>query len=103
MIIKNLKNFFYKMCGIIGIIGNQISKEYLNSDKLKLALNLRGPDFTDHIFIDPIFFIHNRLSIIDSDKRAHQPFFSIDRSKVIIFNRIQIKDLKLNIYMMLIL
>lgn len=86
MIIKNLKNFSYKMCGIIGIIGNQISKEYLNSDKLKLALNHRGPDFTDHIFIDPIFFIHNRLSIIDLDKRAHQPFFSNDRSKVIIFN-----------------
>ena len=57
MITKNLKNFSYKMCGIIGIIGNQISKEYLNSEKLKLALNHRGPDFTDHIFIDPIFLL----------------------------------------------
>jgi len=86
MIIKNLKNFSNKMCGILGIIGNRISKDYLNSDKLKLSLNHRGPDFTGHIFIDPIFFIHNRLSIIDLDKRAHQPFFSNDRSKVIIFN-----------------
>lgn len=74
------------MCGIFGIIGNKISKEYLKSDELMLSLNHRGPDFNNHIFINPILFIHNRLSIIDLDKRANQPFFSNDKKKIIIFN-----------------
>ena len=45
------------MCGIFGIIGNKISKEYLKSDELMLSLNHRGPDFNNHIFKLYIIFI----------------------------------------------
>ena len=74
------------MCGIFGIIGNNISQNNLDIKKLKMSLSHRGPDFNDHKFIDQIFFLHTRLSIIDLDKRANQPFFSNDRKKIIIFN-----------------
>ena len=36
------------MCGIFGIIGNNISKNNLDIKKLKKSLSHRGPDFNDH-------------------------------------------------------
>ena len=53
------------MCGILGIVGNNIPIDKLNLDSLKRSLNHRGPDFNNHVYIKPILFIHNRLSIID--------------------------------------
>ena len=69
------------MCGIFGIIGNNISQNNLDIKKLKMSLSHRGPDFNDHKFIDQIFFLHTRLSIIDLDKRANQPFFQTIEKK----------------------
>ena len=42
---KNFKKFFLIMCGIFGIIGNNISKNNLDIKKLKKSLSHRGPDF----------------------------------------------------------
>ncbi|MCK4737086.1 MAG: asparagine synthase (glutamine-hydrolyzing) [Sulfurimonas sp.] len=58
------------MCGIFGIIG-----EY-EENKAKKALSLlthRGPDFCGVTQKQKLFFAHQRLSILDTHSRSHQP------------------------------
>ena len=58
------------MCGIFGIVG-----EY-NEEKAKQALaklTHRGPDYCGITQTKNLFFAHQRLSIIDTHKRSHQP------------------------------
>ncbi|MCK4974556.1 MAG: asparagine synthetase B, partial [Sulfurimonas sp.] len=58
------------MCGIFGIIG-----EY-EENKAKKALSLithRGPDFCGVTQRNNLFFAHQRLSILDTSSRSHQP------------------------------
>lgn len=58
------------MCAIFGILG-----EY-DDAKAKKALSLlshRGPDFCGITQTQNLFFSHQRLSIIDSNTRSHQP------------------------------
>ncbi|WP_226966445.1 hypothetical protein [Sulfurimonas sediminis] len=58
------------MCAIFGIIG-----EY-NETKAKNALSLlkhRGPDYCGIVQKKNLFFAHQRLSIVDSHHRSHQP------------------------------
>ena len=58
------------MCGIFGIIG----KYEENKAKKALAkLSHRGPDYCGIIQTDSLFFAHQRLSILDTNKRANQP------------------------------
>ncbi len=46
----------------------------------------RGPDFSD-IYVDKdVALGHNRLSIIDLDKKANQPFLSQDKQVVLVYN-----------------
>lgn len=58
------------MCAIFGIIG-----EYDGSlARTALAkLSHRGPDHCGIVEREHLFFSHQRLSIVDADKRSHQP------------------------------
>ena len=58
------------MCAIFGIIG-----EY-NESQAKSALALlshRGPDYCGIMQKEKLFFAHQRLSILDTHHRSHQP------------------------------
>ncbi len=58
------------MCGVFGIVG-----EY-DESKAKYALSKlthRGPDHCGITQKPNLFFAHQRLSILDTDKRSHQP------------------------------
>jgi len=58
------------MCAVFGILG-----EY-DENKAKHALSQlthRGPDHCGVIQKEKLFFTHQRLSIVDTDARAHQP------------------------------
>ncbi|MBG15169.1 MAG: asparagine synthase (glutamine-hydrolyzing) [Crocinitomicaceae bacterium] len=75
------------MCGINGIYNhlnlNDPSRQVLNMNSLS---SHRGPDHTD-IYIDQdVVLGHNRLSIIDLDKRSHQPFICSDKKVILSFN-----------------
>ena len=65
------------MCGIAGYIGKDTIDQSRTSNTLDLMHN-RGPDYRDYAsFHDGnlnVFLLHSRLSIIDLDKRANQPF-----------------------------
>ena len=62
------------MCGILFYKGNKLNfKDFKNSLKL---MNHRGPDYSNVQNLDDVFLGHNRLSIIDLDQRANQPFKS---------------------------
>jgi len=58
------------MCAIFGIIG-----EYNESQALSALAKLshRGPDYCGLVQKQGLFFAHQRLSILDLDKRSHQP------------------------------
>ncbi len=75
------------MCGIAGYIGQKrFAKKKI--DEILLSMKRRGPDSFGFKEINELkknlslFF--SRLSIIDQDKRANQPFFHKD--KILIFN-----------------
>lgn len=64
------------MCGIAGYIGS----ENIHEDNIRRTLALmknRGPDFQDYLSFHEgdvgVTLLHSRLSIIDLDRRAHQP------------------------------
>lgn len=71
------------MCGIAGFIGDG---NVDNLHKMIGAIGHRGPDNTGVYFQDGIAFAHARLSILDTSGAANQPFFSADKSHVMIFN-----------------
>ena len=76
------------MCGIAGYFGSQ----NLDSERIQACLELmrrRGPDYADffqhrHPSGRNVYLLHSRLSIIDLDRRAHQPFRA--GSKVLAYN-----------------
>ena len=77
------------MCGIAGFVGlKENSPSNSNVKKCLLALKRRGPDskgvFTKDYLKKKILFIHTRLSIIDLNKNANQPF--VDNEGSLIFN-----------------
>ena len=73
------------MCGIVGIIGQQASKE--NVKKMLFEQQHRGPDYTG-LWCDEkkIALGHNRLSIIDLSSDANQPFVSDCGNYMLVFN-----------------
>src|SRR3989338_7279527 len=75
------------MCGILGVYSkrNTLFSKELFADTLKTMLH-RGPDAQGIIYKPPIYFGHNRLSILDLSNAANQPFFSASQRSVIIFN-----------------
>ncbi len=58
------------MCAIFGIIG-----EYNETQAKSALLRLthRGPDYCGLVQKPNLFFAHQRLSILDTNKRSHQP------------------------------
>ncbi|MGE0268299.1 MAG: asparagine synthase (glutamine-hydrolyzing) [Candidatus Omnitrophota bacterium] len=65
------------MCGIAGLVGKQ-RKDIDCIDRTLSLMNNRGPDFQTAVYIrsgeNHVQLLHARLSIIDLDKRSHQPF-----------------------------
>lgn len=70
------------MCGIYGSINNKKNLDDYNN-RLK-KLEHRGPDNQSYYFGEDIFLGHTRLSILDIDFHANQPFE--DDSNILIFN-----------------
>jgi asparagine synthase (glutamine-hydrolysing) len=71
------------MCGIAGFYGKG-NEQVLWS--MVHSLDHRGPDFQNAICLDNIGLAHARLSIIDTDERSNQPFYSSDKRFIITFN-----------------
>jgi len=73
------------MCGIAGILGNNLN----NQDDLNKMLQEqkhRGPDATNTWISSEIVLGHNRLSIIDLSVTANQPMVSNCGTYIIVFN-----------------
>ncbi len=70
------------MCGIYGNINNKKTMEYYK-DKLNL-LEHRGPDNQSFYTDENLFLGHTRLSILDLNSNANQPFE--DATSILIFN-----------------
>ena len=86
------------MCGISGYIGKKRIKEQTIHKTLSLMKN-RGPDYQDYRYIENneirIYLLHSRLSIIDLDERANQPY-TLDNCTLIfngeIYNYVELKE-----------
>ena len=63
------------MCGIHGFISPKLSVDSAKSliKKMVDSTQHRGPDFSDYSSIPPVYFGHNRLSIIDLSEDSNQP------------------------------
>jgi asparagine synthase (glutamine-hydrolysing) len=85
------------MCGFVTIFD---FKNTLNSEKAEqslISMAHRGPDACNFTSDKTTYFVgHNRLSIIDLNENANQPFFSQDKRYFIVFNGeiYNYKDLK---------
>lgn len=74
------------MCGITGYINlNGKPAEFQNLQKMNGAISHRGPDGDGYYCEGPVGFAHRRLAIIDPHGGV-QPFYSDDRSLILIFN-----------------
>lgn len=74
------------MCGIVGVYnfdGRPVDGELLR--RMNATLTHRGPDDEGIYLSSMIGLAHRRLSIIDLNT-GHQPIYSEDESKVIVFN-----------------
>lgn len=73
------------MCGIVGIVGSDASRNRLNA--MLAAQQHRGPDFTGAFVVDSrIALGHNRLAIIDLSDEANQPMWDESGRFAIVFN-----------------
>lgn len=70
------------MCGILGITG----RHEREAARALETLAHRGPDARNVVSDEHVTLGHARLSIIDLDARANQPFFSEDGQVGIVFN-----------------
>lgn len=72
------------MCGILGLLNYE--KPHL--ENIKQSMSHRGPD--DFSYYENrkknFFMYHSRLSIIDLDKRSHQPMRDHTENYIIVFN-----------------
>ena len=71
------------MCGIVGVIGADLSSNIYDSLNL---ISHRGPDSYGEYKNDDLLLGHTRLSIQDLSENGNQPMFSDDKRFVIIFN-----------------
>ena len=80
------------MCGIAGIIGNQVPDATERLERMSNTLIHRGPDdagmsvWPSNGHVPFTAFAHRRLSIIDLSKAGHQPMATRDGHFSIIFN-----------------
>jgi asparagine synthase (glutamine-hydrolysing) len=74
------------MCGIAGILGNEINNKIDSLDNMLKIQRHRGPDNQQKWVGSEILLGHNRLSIIDLHKSANQPMVSNCGRFIIVFN-----------------
>ena len=77
------------MCGIAGIISKSKGINPKDLNRFKSGVELmkhRGPDFSGEYVTEDVALFHQRLSILDLDKRSNQPFFSSDENFITIYN-----------------
>ena len=77
------------MCGISGIVSTKILQKPEYKIKLKNmtdAMQHRGPDDEGMEFFENCFLGFRRLSIVDTSSAGHQPMYSQDKNKCIVFN-----------------
>jgi asparagine synthase (glutamine-hydrolysing) len=72
------------MCGILGTIPEYNDKNLFNNALSRL--NHRGPDDKGVVHFGKASFGHTRLSIIDTTKNGHQPFYSQCNRYIMTFN-----------------
>jgi asparagine synthase (glutamine-hydrolysing) len=89
------------MCGITGIVGNQINTHTYHSaiKKMNDAIAHRGPN-SEGVWNDEHCFLgHRRLSIIDLSDAGNQPFLSQDKRYIMVYNGelYNYKELKLEL------
>ena len=73
------------MCGISGILGKHANQR--NIKKMTVAQKHRGNDNIDHEIEDKVYALgHNRLSIIDLNASANQPFQKQNQPYILVFN-----------------
>ena len=75
-----------RSCWHFRIISQNNDININNLESIKSVLNHRGPDASDYFLQKNIFLLHNRLSIIDLDKRSNQPLFNNQKNLCIVFN-----------------
>tara|TARA_Y100000591_G_C21839339_1_gene704578 strand:+ start:295 stop:2139 length:1845 start_codon:yes stop_codon:yes gene_type:complete len=71
------------VCGILGSVGKINIKRFSNSLKL---IKHRGPDKTNFLVRENIFFGHQRLKIIDLNQRSDQPMYSKNKNFLLTYN-----------------
>lgn len=75
------------MCGINGIYNiSKLESPLKEMDRMSAKQNHRGPDASGTYINDFVAFGHSRLSIIDTEASSNQPFYSLDKKFVLIFN-----------------
>ncbi|MEI8116849.1 MAG: asparagine synthase (glutamine-hydrolyzing) [Flavobacteriia bacterium] len=72
------------MCGLAG--HNTTKQKNFANDAILAQLAHRGPDAQAHWGEEGIDLYHSRLSIIDTDERANQPFHDNSGRYVLVFN-----------------
>jgi asparagine synthase (glutamine-hydrolysing) len=72
------------MCGLAG--HNSTKQKTFSHDAILAQLAHRGPDAQAHWGEEGIDLYHSRLSIIDTDERANQPFHDYSGRYVLVFN-----------------
>lgn len=64
------------MCGIAGIVSENINFDFTQIEKFDKYLKHRGPDDKGLFKMGSCVFLHRRLSIIDLSPKGRQPFFN---------------------------
>lgn len=75
------------MCGIAGIIDSKASREHLQAcvERMKAAIQHRGPDDEGSYLDGPVALGHRRLAIIDPE-HGKQPMSTQDGQLTVVFN-----------------
>lgn len=76
------------MCGINGIFSrNKLSDLNLRITKMNQSIAYRGPDSSNYVVKESALALgHQRLAIIDLDKRSMQPMTSNNKRYMLVFN-----------------
>lgn len=75
------------MCGIAGIAGTEVNKDYTPTiRRMTEAIGHRGPDAEGYFIENGIALGHRRLSIIDLSAAANQPIFDQNERYSLILN-----------------